>query len=131
MGGGPPAGAGAGGPGPGGGLLLLGQEGQEVRATHAGRVVYLGSGLRGYGNLLIIKHGDALLSAYAHNAALLVREGQEVAAGQPVARMGLGPHGVPALYFEIRLNGKPVDPRPYLPAPLTPAAGRPPGAVPP
>jgi lipoprotein NlpD len=77
-------------------------------------VVYVGSGLRGYGNLIIIKHGDSLLSAYGHTRELAVQEGQEVFAGQPIAQMGSGPHQIPALYFEIRLNGKPVDPLPYL-----------------
>jgi lipoprotein NlpD len=101
-------------PVPGGGILLLGQLGQAVRAACTGRVVYIGSGLRGYGNLIIIKHGDNLLSAYAHNRELLVREGQNVSSGQDIARMGLGPHQIAALYFEIRLNGKPVDPLPYL-----------------
>jgi lipoprotein NlpD len=95
--------------------LLLGELGQVIRAACAGRVVYLGSGLRGYGNLIIIKHGDNLLSAYAHNRELLVREGQDVTSGQTIARMGTGPHQIAALYFEIRLNGKPVDPMPYLP----------------
>jgi lipoprotein NlpD len=77
-------------------------------------VVYVGSGLRAYGNLIIIKHADNLLTAYAHTRELLVREGQDVAGGQDIARMGLGPHQVAALYFEIRLNGKPVDPLRYL-----------------
>jgi lipoprotein NlpD len=101
-------------PVPGGGILLIGQLGQAVRAASRGRVVYVGSGLRGYGNLIIIKHGDSLLSAYAHTRELSVREGQEVLAGQSIAQMGAGPHQIPALYFEIRLNGKPVDPLPYL-----------------
>ena len=104
-------------PVPGGGILLLGQLGQVVRAACSGRVVYTGSGLRGYGNLLIIKHGDNWLSAYAHNSELLVHEGQDVVGGQAIAHMGTGPHDVAALdLFEIRLNGKPVDPLPYLPA---------------
>jgi lipoprotein NlpD len=101
-------------PVPGGGILLLGRLGQDVRAASSGRVVYAGNGLRGYGNLLIIKHGDNLLSAYAHNNDLLVHEGQDVAQGQVIAHMGLGPHQVCALYFEIRVNGKPTDPLPYL-----------------
>ncbi len=100
---------------PGGGILLLGQLGQVVRAACSGRVVYTGSGLRGYGNLIIIKHGDNWLSAYAHNRELLVGEGQDVVGGQAIAHMGTGPHQVAALYFEIRLNGKPVDPLPFLP----------------
>jgi lipoprotein NlpD len=94
--------------------LLLGRLGQDVRAAGAGRVVYTGSGLRGYGNLIIIKHGESLLSSYAHNRELLVHEGQEVAAGQVIAHMGLGPHQISALYFEIRVNGKPTDPLRYL-----------------
>ncbi len=93
----------------------MGELGQVIRAACAGRVVYLGSGLRGYGNLIIIKHRDNLLSAYAHNRELLVREGQDVVSGQTIAHMGTGPHQIAALYFEIRLNGKPVDPVPYLP----------------
>jgi lipoprotein NlpD len=101
-------------PVPGGGILVLGQLGQSVRAACAGRVVYTGSGIRGYGNLIIIKHGDNLLSAYAHTSELLVREGENVAGGQTIAHMGSGPHQIAALYFEIRLNGKPVDPMLYL-----------------
>jgi lipoprotein NlpD len=88
--------------------------GQDVRAASAGRVVYAGSGLRGYGNLVIIKHADSLLSAYAHNREMLVRDGQEVAAGQVIARMGEGAHQAPVLYFEIRQNGKPIDPLPFF-----------------
>jgi lipoprotein NlpD len=101
-------------PVPGGGILVLGQLGQSVRAACSGRVVYTGSGIRGYGNLIIIKHGENLLSAYAHTNELLVREGENVAGGQTIAHMGTGPHQIAALYFEIRLNGKPVDPVPYL-----------------
>jgi lipoprotein NlpD len=97
-----------------GGILIAGQLGQSVRAAAAGRVVYTGSGLRGYGQLVIIKHGDALLSAYAYNRELLVREGEEVAGGQPIAAMGQGTQQSAALYFEIRVNGKPTDPLPYL-----------------
>jgi lipoprotein NlpD len=98
----------------GGGLLLQGVLGQPVRAACGGRVVYVGNGIRGYGNLIIIKHDDSFLSAYAHTREVAVREGQEVLPGQFIAQMGLGPHQTPALYFEIRLNGKPVDPLPYL-----------------
>ena len=100
---------------PGGGILLSGRLGQDVRAASAGRVVYTGSGLRGYGNLVIIKHADSVLSAYAHNREMLVRDGQEVAAGQVIAHMGEGAHQAPVLYFEIRQNGKPVDPILFLP----------------
>ncbi len=76
--------------------------------------MYSGNGLRGYGNLIIIKHGESLLSSYAHNRELLVHEGQEVAAGQVIAHMGTGAHQTSALYFEIRVNGKPTDPLRYL-----------------
>ena len=103
-------------PVPGGGILLLGALGQPIRAACGGRVVYAGNGIRGYGNLIIIKHGDTMLSAYAHTMELTVREGQEVQAGEQIARMGTGAHDIAALYFEIRLNGKPVDPLPFLPA---------------
>jgi lipoprotein NlpD len=109
-------------PVPGGGILMLGTFGQPIRAACAGRVVYAGSGIRGYGNLIIIKHGEKVLSAYAHTVEIAVREGQEVATGEQIARMGTGAHDIAALYFEIRLNGKPVDPRPFLPsAPLPPS----------
>jgi lipoprotein NlpD len=101
-------------PVPGGGILLAGHLGQDVRAASAGRVVYTGSGLRGYGNLIIIKHADSLLSAYAHNREMLVHEGQEVAPGQVIAHMGEGGPQIAVLYFEIRLNGRPVDPLLYL-----------------
>jgi lipoprotein NlpD len=101
-------------PVPGGGILLGGRLGQDVRAANAGRVVYTGSGLRGYGNLIIIKHADSLLSAYAHNREMLVHEGQDVAPGQVIAQMGEGGPQIPVLYFEIRLNGRPVDPLLYL-----------------
>jgi lipoprotein NlpD len=101
---------------PGGGILLSGRLGQDVRAASAGRVVYTGSGLRGYGNLVIIKHADSLLSAYAHNRETLVHDGQEVAMGQVIAHMGVGEGAQrsPILYFEIRQNGRPVDPLPFL-----------------
>ncbi|HEV7612742.1 MAG TPA: peptidoglycan DD-metalloendopeptidase family protein [Steroidobacteraceae bacterium] len=102
-------------PVPGGGILLSGRLGQDVRAAAAGRVVYTGSGLRGYGNLIIIKHADNLLSAYAHNRELLVHDGQDVAVGQVIAYMGEGPNQTAILYFELRQNGKPIDPVPLLP----------------
>ncbi|MFZ0871683.1 MAG: peptidoglycan DD-metalloendopeptidase family protein [Rhodanobacter sp.] len=99
----------------GGGILLQGRLGQDVRAASAGRVVYAGTGIRGYGNLIIIKHGENYLSAYAHNRESLVREGEEIALGQVIGKMGEGSPQKPALYFEIRRNGKPVDPLRYLP----------------
>ena len=98
----------------GGGVLILGAVGQDIVAAAAGKVVYVGSGLRGYGNLVIIKHSDTLLSAYAHNRELSVREGQMVKSGARIGAMGLGPRQIPSLYFEIRFNGKPVDVSPYL-----------------
>jgi lipoprotein NlpD len=101
-------------PVPSGGILLYGQLGQDVRAASAGRVVYAGTGIRGYGNLIIIKHGENLLSAYAHNRESLVREGQEVSLGEVIGRMGEGAPGKPVLYFEIRRNGKPIDPLGFL-----------------
>jgi len=99
-----------------GGILLPGRVGQDIRAASSGRVVYKGSGIRGYGNLIIIKHGENLLSAYAHTRAPLVHEGQEVALGQVIAHMGEAAPQKPVLYFEIRRNGKPVDPLIFLPA---------------
>jgi lipoprotein NlpD len=98
------------------GLTIAGHEGQVIRASAGGKVVYMGSGLRGFGQLIIIKHTNVFLSAYGHNRSLSVREGEEVKAGQPIAEMGLGPNRKPMLYFEIRYNGDPVDPRLYLPA---------------
>ena len=102
-------------PVPGGGILLAGHVGQEIRAACAGRVVYSGSGLRSYGNLIIIKHSENLLSAYAHNRDSLVRDGEAVSAGQPIAHMGEGAPQKPVLYFEIRRYGKPIDPKTILP----------------
>jgi lipoprotein NlpD len=103
-------------PGTGTGLLIDGTVGQPIKAAAAGTVVYSGSGLIGYGELIIVKHNDTYLSAYGHNASLLVREGQAINKGQRIATMGEGPGGKPRLHFEIRRNGKPVNPRQYLPA---------------
>jgi lipoprotein NlpD len=103
-------------PGSGTGVLIDGRAGQPVQAAAAGRVVYSGGGLIGYGQLIIIKHNDTYLSAYGHNASLLVREGEAIEKGQRIATMGEGPGREPRLHFEIRRNGKPVDPRQYLPA---------------
>ena len=102
-------------PVPGGGILLPGSLGQDIRAAASGRVVYSGSGIRAYGNLIIIKHGENLLSAYAHTRESLVHEGQEVLLGQVIAHMGEGGPRKPVLYFEIRRNGRPVDPLGILP----------------
>jgi lipoprotein NlpD len=103
-------------PGSGTGILIDGKPGQPIEAAAAGRVVYSGGGLIGYGQLIIIKHNDTYLSAYGHNASLLVREGEAIRKGQRIATMGEGPGREPRLHFEIRRNGKPVDPRHYLPA---------------
>jgi lipoprotein NlpD len=102
-------------PVPGGGILLSGMVGQEIHAACAGRVVYSGSGLRSYGNLIIIKHSENLLSAYAHNRDSLVRDGEDVLAGQLIGHMGEGAPQKPVLYFEIRRNGRPIDPKTLLP----------------
>jgi len=98
------------------GIRITGSNGQPVRSAAAGEVVYAGSGLASYGNLLIIKHNETWLSAYGFNSVLLVREGQSVTSGQNIARMGLDSSGRPVLHFEIRRNGQPVDPMRYLPA---------------
>jgi lipoprotein NlpD len=97
------------------GIDIAGVRGQMVQAAAHGRVVYAGSGLRGYGKLIIIRHNKTLLSAYAHNARILVTEGQNVASGQPVAEMGDTDSDRVKLHFEIREYGKPVDPLNYLP----------------
>ena len=102
-------------PGPGTGVLINGKAGQPVQAAAPGRVVYAGSGLIGYGQLIILKHNETYLSAYGYTASLLVKEGQEVKKGQRIATMGEGPERRARLHFEIRRNGKPVDPRPFLP----------------
>jgi lipoprotein NlpD len=97
------------------GLDLGGKAGDSVFATADGKVVYAGSGLRGYGNLVIIKHNDTFLSAYAHNQTLLVKEDQTVTRGQKIAEMGQSDSDRVKLHFEIRKQGKPVDPAQYLP----------------
>jgi len=97
------------------GIDIGGARGSSILATAAGKVVYAGSGLRGYGKLIIIRHGKALLSAYAHAARILVVEGQNVASGQPIAEMGDTDTDRVKLHFEIREYGKPVDPLNYLP----------------
>jgi lipoprotein NlpD len=102
-------------PGPGTGVLIDGRQGQPVVAAASGSVVYAGSGLIGYGQLIIIKHNDTYLSAYGYNSSLLVREGQSISKGQQVALMGEGPERKPRLHFEIRRNGNPVNPRQFLP----------------
>jgi lipoprotein NlpD len=97
------------------GVAIRGTPGQPVFATAAGKVVYSGSGLRGYGKLIIIKHNSTYLSVYAHNRELLVKEGEQVTKGQKIAEMGGASVDGVALHFEIRRLGKPVDPLKFLP----------------
>jgi lipoprotein NlpD len=97
------------------GIDISGTLGQAVNASAAGKVVYSGGGLRGYGKLIIIKHNSTYLSAYAHNNKLLVKEGQAVSQGQKIAEMGSTDSSLVKLHFEIRKNGKPVDPLKHLP----------------
>jgi lipoprotein NlpD len=97
------------------GVDISGKLGQPVVASSAGKVVYSGSGLRGYGKLVIIKHNSTYLSAYAHNDQVLVKEGQTVTKGQKIAEMGNSDSDQVKLHFEIRKLGKPVDPSKYLP----------------
>lgn len=97
------------------GVDIAGDLGQPVFAAADGAVVYAGSGLRGYGELIIIKHSDTYVSAYGHNRRLLVREGQQVKAGQTIAEMGSTGTDRVKLHFEIRRQGKPVDPLQFLP----------------
>ncbi|WP_334644418.1 murein hydrolase activator NlpD [Klebsiella pneumoniae] len=97
------------------GIDIAGSKGQAIVATADGRVVYAGNALRGYGNLIIIKHNDDYLSAYAHNDTMLVREQQEVKAGQKIATMGSTGTSSTRLHFEIRYKGKSVNPLQYLP----------------
>lgn len=98
------------------GIDIAGNIGTDVKAAASGKVVYSGNGLISYGNLLIIKHSQSYLSAYAHNRKLLVKEGTVVKAGQKIAELGKSGTEKPKLHFEIRKNGKPVDPLRYLPS---------------
>ncbi len=98
------------------GLDIGGRAGDPVLAAADGRVVYAGAGLRGYGNLIILKHNNTYLTAYAHNQALLVKEDQSVQKGQKIAEMGNSDADRVKLHFEIRRQGKPVDPARYLPS---------------
>ena len=99
------------------GVDIVGELGQPVSAAAAGKVVYSGSALKGYGELIIVKHDDTYLSAYGYNRVRLVKEGDEVRAGQTIAELGMGPEQKPVLHFEIREHGKPVDPLKFLPTP--------------
>ena len=99
----------------GDGIGIGGEMGTDVRAAAGGEVAYAGSGLAAYGNLVILRHRDMFLSAYGHNDALLVAEGDAVAQGQVIATMGMGPQRIPQLHFELRRDGRPVNPLGYLP----------------
>lgn len=96
------------------GIALSGAEGDPVTAAADGRVVYSGNGLRGYGNLVIVKHDGDFLTAYAHNKAIMVTEGQQVKRGQKIAELGKTDTDQPKLHFEVRKSGKPVDPLKFL-----------------
>jgi lipoprotein NlpD len=97
------------------GLDIVGKEGQPVIASAAGQVVYSGNGLIGYGELIIIKHSERMLSAYAHNKVRIAHEGDRVSAGQKIAEMGRSSGDEQILHFEIRVQGRPVNPLNYLP----------------
>ncbi len=97
------------------GIDIGGALGNPVNAAASGRVVYAGSGLVGYGQLIIVKHNEKYLSAYAHNASLLVKQGDAITRGQRIAEMGVGPGRKPMLHFEIRVDGEAVDPIRFLP----------------
>ena len=96
------------------GIQIAGERGSPIHATAAGQVVYVGEGLRGYGKLIILKHSESFLSAYAHNKTLEVKEGQVIDARQQIATMGNTATESVKLHFEIRKDGKPVDPLKYL-----------------
>jgi lipoprotein NlpD len=102
-------------PNGGQGLNVSGHLGADVRAAAAGHVVYTGTGLLGYGQLVILKHNETYLSAYGHTQSVAVHEGDAVVAGQRIATMGTGPSGEAMLYFEIRINGTPGNPLSFLP----------------
>ncbi len=97
------------------GIDIQSTKGRAVRASSAGNVVYVGSSLKGYGNLIIVKHNETFLSAYAHNDKILVKEGQRVARQQVIGAVGINNRREPALHFQIRKNGRPVNPLSYLP----------------
>jgi len=97
------------------GIDIQAPNGEPVLASASGEVVYVGNSLKGYGNLVIIKHNQSYLSAYAHNSSILVSEGQRIASRQKIGTVGLNKQRVNALHFQIRKNGKPVNPINYLP----------------
>ena len=96
------------------GIDIAGKQGAPVKAAAPGKVVYAGSGLRAYGQMIIVKHGGDYLTAYAHNSKLLVHEGDTVKQGMTIADMGTGADGKPMLHFEVRKSGQAVDPMPLL-----------------
>ena len=97
------------------GISIAGASGEAIFAVSDGKVVYSGNGLRGYGNLVIIKHPDEFITAYAHNKSIFVKEGETVDKGQKIAEMGMSETDSPKLLFEVRKGGKPLDPLLYLP----------------
>jgi lipoprotein NlpD len=97
------------------GIDIGGRPGDPVWAASDGEVVYSGNGIQGTGNLIIIRHGDSYLSAYAHNSVMLVSKGSRVTAGDKIAEIGENSTGVPMLHFEIRVDGNSVDPIRFLP----------------
>lgn len=97
------------------GIEIAGKDGQPVLAAANGKVMYAGGGIRGYGNLVIVKHAGSLLSVYAHNKVILAKEGQMVSKGQQIAEMGKSDSSTVKLYFEIRRDGKPIDPSGVFP----------------
>jgi len=99
------------------GIDIRGNPGDPVVAAASGRVVYVGSKLRGYGNLVMVKHNDEFMTAYAHNSKILVRENEQVKAGQKIAEMGSTDSATTRLHFEVRRRGNAVDPLPYLKGP--------------
>ena len=97
------------------GIKIKGNSGKAILAAESGKVVYSGSGLIGYGRLIIVKHNDNYLSAYGHNRKILVKEGDRVTKGKKIAEMGTANNGIAMLHFEIRRDGRPVDPLRLLP----------------
>ena len=97
------------------GIRIMGERGQDIVAADSGKVMYAGDGLKAYGLLVIVQHTPQWLSAYGHNEKILVNEGDAVRAGQPIATMGVGSGNAAMLHFEIRRNGKPVEPVGLLP----------------
>lgn len=97
------------------GIDIGGTEGEPIRVAADGKVVYVGSAVRGYGNLVIVEHADEFISAYAHNRQIVVKQGQQIKRGEKIAEMGKSDADRPKLHFEIRRQGKPLDPLRYLP----------------